>query len=410
MKFGARIKFYRAKLMLSQKELAEGIISIPYLSKIENNQVVPAPEITKLLLNRLGLPIDDFYPESYSKVLSNFYKAIQDKDITAADAIYDFLSKEDLKVIGKEKLFLIYSIGYKLLFKEMNDINSIIQNLDGYKLLFSDEESYYFNKLLGDYFYEVGNYKKSLGSYQLAEGYRNRIGSTEEEYADLLYAISLAASKLWNVELSIDYGKQALSFFQANYNLIRCIHCHVLLGISFKRLNQHEKALKSYTQALTLAKKIDEKDIQGVIYQNIGYVNYLNNNLEEAISNYQNAIKIKNDNKSRLVTIRSLLRAYYDKNDLKNLEFWIQQGEQLLGEENSEEDKLTFSVFKYLINKEGSSLEYILTQEVIPFYEKRDDHKSLSYYLEILANYYTQSRKYKQATQQYKKIILCLRK
>ena len=55
MQFGPLIKFYRIQQGLTQKELANGICSVPHLSKIESNSKEANEETMGLLLERLGV-------------------------------------------------------------------------------------------------------------------------------------------------------------------------------------------------------------------------------------------------------------------------------------------------------------------------------------------------------------------
>lgn len=52
---GKRLKYSRINLGMTQEKLAKGIISVSYLSKIENGKVEPTEEIIDLLTERLGL-------------------------------------------------------------------------------------------------------------------------------------------------------------------------------------------------------------------------------------------------------------------------------------------------------------------------------------------------------------------
>ena len=59
-KLGTYIKKRREELRISQEELCEGFCSVSSLSRIENNQQDPSRNLTKNLLERLGLPKDRF--------------------------------------------------------------------------------------------------------------------------------------------------------------------------------------------------------------------------------------------------------------------------------------------------------------------------------------------------------------
>ena len=59
-KLGTYIKKRREELKMSQEELCEGLCAVSSLSRIENNQQDPSRNLTKNLLERLGLPKDKF--------------------------------------------------------------------------------------------------------------------------------------------------------------------------------------------------------------------------------------------------------------------------------------------------------------------------------------------------------------
>lgn len=59
-KLGTYIKKRREELKMSQEDLCEGLCAVSSLSRIENNQQDPSRNLTKSLLERLGLPKDRF--------------------------------------------------------------------------------------------------------------------------------------------------------------------------------------------------------------------------------------------------------------------------------------------------------------------------------------------------------------
>jgi len=60
-KIGTIIKQLRTQKAFTQKQLAEGICSTEYISKIENGCKSPSPEMTSKLLHRLGVNPDMFF-------------------------------------------------------------------------------------------------------------------------------------------------------------------------------------------------------------------------------------------------------------------------------------------------------------------------------------------------------------
>ncbi|MFC4182655.1 helix-turn-helix domain-containing protein [Saccharococcus thermophilus] len=94
MKIGDRLKLTRLKKEMTQEEVAEGIISVSYLSKIENNQVTPSEEVLHLLYQRLG--IDNLFNERMNELMKQmmlWHKAITDKNEWKAVEMYENLKK-----------------------------------------------------------------------------------------------------------------------------------------------------------------------------------------------------------------------------------------------------------------------------------------------------------------------------
>ena len=59
MQIGSLIKYHRTKQKMTQSELAEGICSVPHLSKIENNSKEANVETIRLVLDRLDIDLHD---------------------------------------------------------------------------------------------------------------------------------------------------------------------------------------------------------------------------------------------------------------------------------------------------------------------------------------------------------------
>ncbi|MEU2325269.1 helix-turn-helix domain-containing protein [Micrococcus luteus] len=78
---------------MTQENLANGICSISYLSKLENKQLDPSKEILALLLDKLDIEIKDFLEDhKYFEVrIDKLNQAIIRKDINGSKGIYDEL-------------------------------------------------------------------------------------------------------------------------------------------------------------------------------------------------------------------------------------------------------------------------------------------------------------------------------
>ncbi len=61
---------------MTQEELSEGIVSLSYLSKIENQKTNASPEILQLLCDRLGIEISEDTDIEEKCKQKNSYKSL----------------------------------------------------------------------------------------------------------------------------------------------------------------------------------------------------------------------------------------------------------------------------------------------------------------------------------------------
>ncbi len=68
MNIGEKLYYYRNKIGLTQEQLAHGICSVSYLSKIENNKCDASPEVLELLVGKLGIPLEEESQEKLAEI------------------------------------------------------------------------------------------------------------------------------------------------------------------------------------------------------------------------------------------------------------------------------------------------------------------------------------------------------
>ncbi|WP_138417109.1 helix-turn-helix domain-containing protein [Aquibacillus sediminis] len=84
MKKGDFIKLHRKNANMTQDQLSLGICSVSYLSKIENNDVIPSEQIRSLLFSRLGMNQESSFEEETETLhhdLTAWYQSIENFQI-----------------------------------------------------------------------------------------------------------------------------------------------------------------------------------------------------------------------------------------------------------------------------------------------------------------------------------------
>ena len=82
---GAKIRYFRQMKGITQEQLASGICSIPYLSKIEHGLAQPSEELVEHLCKELGVSLDQVDDEDriseVTNLLRDWYREMRIRDL-----------------------------------------------------------------------------------------------------------------------------------------------------------------------------------------------------------------------------------------------------------------------------------------------------------------------------------------
>lgn len=406
---GPFIKLQRTKRQMTQEELSEGIVSLSYLSKIENKKTKASPEIIQLLCNRLGI---EFAEETNSH--------IEEKCQQWYEMLFDHCDKqemtdryEELQVIMNQSInesfimFEIHQIRYYSVLRDFNKALAKINELHELVDSFNHKHEYYWYKFKGGYYSLQDKHAKAMKLFKQAQEKIPLANLNEVEIADLKYGLAVTNSQLWQQLECLDYTQEAMEVFQREYNFDRCGQCHILFGISYQRFKKYEKAIKNFQLAKHLGELCDNQDVISLAHQNLGYLYSTTGNSEEAIKNYLLAIEDKDvDTDNLLSTYTCLIEEYYHVKQYEKVEQNLREAKELLS-------KVTYSglwnlydyiikVYTHLINEEFDKFKVVLTDHFIPYLKQAGEHSYLVFYSKLLANLLEEWGKYKESVQYYK--------
>ena len=123
---GNIIKELRKKKSFSQKQLAEGICSVEYISKIENNKKSPSQDITAKLMTKLGADPNMFF--SHLSYMDNEAHQVHCFELDALISQSEFAKAKDY-IHELEKNYSFYSSGEPKQYL-MAKLSHILTNLD----------------------------------------------------------------------------------------------------------------------------------------------------------------------------------------------------------------------------------------------------------------------------------------
>lgn len=401
---GKKIKYYRLKMNLTQSELAEGVISTSYLSKIENGNAEPPIEIVELLSKKLNIESLSEENDKIIEICKQWFELLLFGDKEKATNLYKMVNEYTDYIIHTDIFHLLelHKLRYYLIINNKGKAVEQFSFLSKFSKKFIGNETYYWLKLSGNYYYFLHSYNEAFSYYQESEKELGReLLFRECEEADLYYSIALTASKLKKVYICNLYGKKALDYYQRTYNLKRCVECHLLLGISYQRMSLKDKAMESFQLATEISKTLDDAELLAICYQNIGELYSSINHTELALEFFTKSYDLRKNNtlEKIIVPVLSLVKEYYKINDKTNAKRWMKEG-FLLTELQHQIDPIfiyELKIFQCLIDGPDDSLQYLITKKVLPYLERKKMYYEKYLYLNILGDYYFNNKKYKSA-------------
>ncbi|UOR11063.1 helix-turn-helix transcriptional regulator [Halobacillus amylolyticus] len=417
MEYGKVLRFHRVKQGLTQNQLAEGIISSAYLSKIENDQTVPAIEVLELLYERLGL---DFCESSYShpskEKLKEWYEAIVFKRREDAELLKEELLQQK-ETLANHQLYIffeLFRIRHLLLKNEVEKAYEAWENIRQHKDTFDDEMKFYYHLASGLVKYYRNEFNDAFQQLMEAKNYSSSLEIEDWEQSDLFYLLALSTSQANHLSASVFYTDQALEIFQTQYDLAKSADCHIIQGINYSRLRNYAKSLENYHLARKIAAQIGNNIQLTLVYINIGTLEARMGNHAVAIESYEKSIEY-NDlstsfrNSYLLTSIHSLVIEHYKKDDHEGCLKWVNYGEEKLKIYPSKPFQFHFEFYKKVIN-DDKDISNFLESDVIPFFEQKKEHIYIIRYSMFLADLLEKQRMYKKASSYLRLAIKLLNK
>ncbi|MGP4059318.1 tetratricopeptide repeat protein [Halobacillus sp. H74] len=417
MEYGKVLRFHRVKQGLTQNQLADGIISPAYLSKIENDQTVPAFEVLELLYERLGL---DFHDSSYNhpskEKLKEWYETIVFKRKEEARKLKDDLIQQK-DTLNNHHLYIFYElfrIRHLLLENEVEKAYEAWKNIRRHEDTFDEEMEYYFHLSSGLVSYYLGDYEESYLELMEAKNYSVSVNLEDWEQSDLFYLLALSASQANNISASIFNADRALTIFQKQYNLLKSANCHILLGINYGRLKNYGKALENYHLVSKIATQTNNYYHLGVIYHNIGVIESRRGHYDTALMNYKKSLPYRKKTASDheiFETIYCLIFETYKTGEYDDCKKWISEGYSYLESSlhDTSTDEIHLNVYTMLINNDNKTSQY-LEDVAIPRFQERKQDRFVIRYSFIVADLLEAERSYKRSTKYLRLAIDLLNK
>jgi HTH-type transcriptional regulator, quorum sensing regulator NprR len=298
---GKIVKLYRHRNNLSQADLASGICSVSYLSKIENEKIESSTEILNLLLQRLNYQKNvEVTPESISHLKEqlgeiHFEMFHQPENTSQLESkLFELIEKCTSSLDSELKVHAdIILLKYYVNKKELDDSHSLIQELCTIYKQMSQQNKIFFNLFRSQYYSITSNYEDALASINMCTDMIEAYPVKNWIKGYIYYLSSLNASKCYKTYQCLYYAERALIIFKEEFYLNRSLECYLLMGISYLRLKEHKMALNTFAKCKKLASQNDNHRLLAKVLHNEALTHEQCGNIETAIELFQECVNIK---------------------------------------------------------------------------------------------------------------------
>ncbi|SDJ11629.1 helix-turn-helix domain-containing protein [Salimicrobium halophilum] len=401
---GTLLKYYRQKNNLSQQEVCRGIVSPSYLSRIENNQLVPAEDTMAQLFERVGMDVSRQNSEidTVRGLLEQWEDVLLQNQKDDSIRIHQKLDPYITQTMHSNTLedYHVLAIRHYIL---MNDVQKAEDSIQATRELtsgLSDRNRFFYWKHTGNLELVKGNTQDAERALTKAiKDYFHPV-LHELEKADAYYLLSLAVSKQQKDAVSLEYAKAALEIYQPHYRLEQCARTHIQMGVSYSRSRHFDAALEQLTKAKRLAKALDLPHILGIVEHNLANVYSRLHEPERIIHHLRNSLSYKEgqDAHSYMTTMVFLISIYYRYDHREEAETtWHEawKRKNSLSRESLQWKELQF--YQLFLFEPHEAWEPYITEEFFPYLKESNNQRAIISYARLVADCYKQLSLYKKA-------------
>ena len=405
MNKGALLKFHRNRTGFSQEELAEGVVSPSYLSKIENNQTQAADETLDLLFRKIGFDLSEVKEKEHEvkDLLNNWEAPLLANDVESAQKLKNKIDHYVENILSIEVLldYYVKLIRFYILAADFSKIEEVISMVKMQEDELSNRSAFFFYKHMGNYLMNVNdseNAEKFFGKAVLI--YTQNLLSDLEK-ADLFYLFSICLARLRKDAIGLEYAKEALGIYRDHYLLVECTKTHIQLGASLSRIQHFDIAEEHYKKARELAYQLNLNNLLGIIEHNIANMYLKKNDTKNAILSLEKCLKYKSEqiNSSYFSSLILLISVHFDEDQLEDCQYWLKKGIQQKGNKLiSEVQEYEVNFYYKLLSRPMEEWELFINNDFIPFLQANNKWYHLTKYSKIIAGKYKNHFQYKKST------------
>lgn len=382
---GSFIKKKRKELNVTQDTISNGICSISYLSKMENNQIIPNEYYVKEIMSKLEVS-ESFYQKTLDDklYLSNMIKGIffLDDDLVKST----FKEVEDIE---NNLVINLVKLGYYVYF-HIEDDNQYVMMLENLVTNMNDLELYTYLFLSSIYFISKENFKTALEILFLC----NKISISNDYLRALICEnLYLAKQRLLKKNCSYEDYKNAQDIYNKHHNTKRV----VILALWEAYYLTKENPEKAITIINKIKESFNDESLQDFYFLVKAKILLAYNSYKDSVLSLN---RISNESAffyQKMILLYSICKIENDQGMLEEIR-------KILEDYKPDRFQLKHKVFyHYLLLSSDEDIKEYLRDIAIPYSIKIDDYYGLKKYTKDVMDICINTSRYKEATQYYKK-------
>ncbi|WP_027965161.1 helix-turn-helix domain-containing protein [Halalkalibacillus halophilus] len=398
---GRTIRWYRVNAGFTQEYIADGICSLTYLSKLENDQVEIKEEVVKEISERLKLPsqlllgeVDESLKGKIDRWL-NYIHIYHEPQAIKRHAQLKHLFEEDLPVKLKSQL-QISRFGYYLISDQLKNADTLMDDIVSKQPIYSRADPFSYHKFVGMYYRRKGMYINAVEHLEIAEK-----ELAEENDPELMLVLANVYSRLNEILVSNKYAQKAFQAYQKKMYYIRMIDCQIVIGINYCLVGDFYSAEVYFNRLLDIDGKHLLDKTRANIHHHIGFVQFEKGDYEKAIHSFNRTLEFDMNDSDFLNTRYLLAYIFNQQGKSKETTHMIEEGLEIAKKYQHQRYVFKFNVLKMRIDQDLSPLIDYLEQEVIPFFKSNGEATELKHYYYLMGQLVYEDRKYKKSAQYF---------
>lgn len=411
MNLGQKIKLERLKSHMTQQQLAEGICSTSYLSKIEKNHVVPKQTIQRALFDRLNItetPAELDESTFMSDLLIAYHAILESQSPDHARIAFNTFYSEQITFTKQENFYTtnLYLLYFAVIAKEpASQVKHLLYGMLAIKYKFTAYQKYVFHVVRALYHYEQNEFEEAHLQATSAEKIQSLHHVAEDiEYASLLFLEGLIYFRTYEHGNAFSKVNKALQLFTQYEIHEQMLKAYNLLGLINLQFGNFEQTLKYLNDGYNYAVQLDKTSHYGQLLQNIGYTYARMQQPKVAIQYYRRSLKVKELPLPQLVTIHSIIKEYSKIDNGEKIVKWCQEGLAIIEAHDLKDAALSyhyhFHIYPMLHHLEPFK-PYCL-ENAIQHFTSLKDHRNVQKYALALAKGYETMGNFEKAVHYYR--------